>query len=419
MLITLKRASAGALALALGALIVPHVAFADATQIIVRCALAQACASTKNTLGAGVQGITAGTTGSSAGVRGLDAATNNGTNIGVLGSTANGGYGVEGTSGNGAYGGVFGSATNGTGAEGDSISSYGVIGFSKTSAGVAGASQSNVGVFGESAVQPGVYGQSTSAEGVLGSSGSGYGVEGITATNDSGHFTATSTGTGVSAASGTGYGLVAVSGGSAGALISSSNGNGADVSGSYIGLIGRSDQFPIVLTNVAHNNLFYVDGSGNVFSHGTYRTFAATRSGHEATAYSTQTTTPNVEDIGSAELVNGVASVRFAPAFAASIDLQNAYHVFLTPGGDTRGLFIASKTASGFIVRETQGGRGRLSFDYRIVARAVGHARETMAFVDPQSDGRPKAPAAAYRAQPATRIPTLRMTRRGASSEAL
>lgn len=370
MLINLKQASAGALILAAAAMIVPRQALADATQIVVRCALAQACSSTKNTIGAGLQGITAGTSGLSAGVRGLDSATNTGYNDGVLGIVTNGGYGVDGTSGDNALGGVRGIATTGIGTYGRSSSSYGAFGTSATSAGVVGTSFSSSGVYAASS--------------------SGTGLEAHSSTGSAGRFFA-GNGTAIEGNTSTGYGLIARTGGSVGAYVTNSNGNGTDITGSYIGLLGRSNAYPMLLTNASAANLFYVDGSGNVWSHGTYNTFARTRSGQSTLAYSPQTTAPSVEDVGAAQLVNGTATIRFDTAFAASIDGQSAYHVFLTPGGDTRGLFVAVKTPTGFVVRETQGGRGTLSFDYRIVASAVGRGSERMAFVRANSNAAPAA----------------------------
>jgi hypothetical protein len=50
------------------------------------------------------------------------------------------------------------------------------------------------------------------------------------------------------------------------------------------------------------------------------------------------------------------------------IDLRDGYRVFVTPEGDSKGLYVA-KAAGGFFVREQQGGRSTLPFDYRIVAK--------------------------------------------------
>jgi hypothetical protein len=96
-------------------------------------------------------------------------------------------------------------------------------------------------------------------------------------------------------------------------------------------------------------------------------------------SFNPKTTLPTVEDTGTAQLVAGAAAVRLDPTFAASIDARSGYRVFLTPSGDTRGLFVAMRTVNGFIVRESQGGHATVSFDYRIVATALGQAGERMA----------------------------------------
>jgi hypothetical protein len=73
-------------------------------------------------------------------------------------------------------------------------------------------------------------------------------------------------------------------------------------------------------------------------------------------------------DIGSAQLVNGRASIRLDPDFAGVVATQE-YHVFVTPKGDTRGLFVTAQAATGFEVREQGGGTGSVAFDYCIIAR--------------------------------------------------
>jgi hypothetical protein len=52
--------------------------------------------------------------------------------------------------------------------------------------------------------------------------------------------------------------------------------------------------------------------------------------------------------------------------------------VFLTPNGDCKGLYVASKTAGGFEVRELGGGTSNISFDYRIVAKRLGFENARM-----------------------------------------
>ncbi|QNI33968.1 hypothetical protein H7849_08705 [Alloacidobacterium dinghuense] len=78
------------------------------------------------------------------------------------------------------------------------------------------------------------------------------------------------------------------------------------------------------------------------------------------------------EDFGAGRLENGTASVALDPTFAETVNGAADYHVFLTPEGDCRGLYISRKTASGFEVRELGGGGSTVAFDYRIVALRRG-----------------------------------------------
>jgi hypothetical protein len=57
------------------------------------------------------------------------------------------------------------------------------------------------------------------------------------------------------------------------------------------------------------------------------------------------------------------------PAFSSAIDRLANYLVFITPKGDSRGLYVSHQSAAGFTVRENQGGHSTLAFDYRIVAK--------------------------------------------------
>jgi hypothetical protein len=91
-------------------------------------------------------------------------------------------------------------------------------------------------------------------------------------------------------------------------------------------------------------------------------------SGKTVTAYSEHTTTPEIADVGEAQLVNGRAFVPIDAALADVIDLRGGYHVFVTPEGDSNALYVV-KGAGGFLVREQNGGRSNMAFDYRIVAK--------------------------------------------------
>jgi hypothetical protein len=73
------------------------------------------------------------------------------------------------------------------------------------------------------------------------------------------------------------------------------------------------------------------------------------------------------EDFGEARLTGGKAEVRIDPNFAALV--RGSYHVFLTPYGDSNGLYAGRRTSKAFVVREQGGGKSTLTFSYRIVAR--------------------------------------------------
>jgi hypothetical protein len=74
------------------------------------------------------------------------------------------------------------------------------------------------------------------------------------------------------------------------------------------------------------------------------------------------------EDVGRDQLVGGKASVKLDPEYAGVVTAQD-YHVFLTPRGETKGLFLSKQTPAGFEVQEIGGGTGSVAFDYRIIAR--------------------------------------------------
>jgi hypothetical protein len=74
------------------------------------------------------------------------------------------------------------------------------------------------------------------------------------------------------------------------------------------------------------------------------------------------------EDFGKGSLVNGVACVKLDPDFVAIVN-NDDYHVFISPNGESNGLFVDAQTPEGFEVREQKGGASSLTFSYRIVAK--------------------------------------------------
>jgi hypothetical protein len=278
--------------------------------------------------GVGVLGTTSSTT--SAAVHGVNSSAGAGVRGESGGTAGSQGNGVEGTTNSTANAGVRG-ANSGSG--------YGVYGQSSTGVGMRGVSfgAASAGVEGvASGSGPGVWGFTSSGHAVLGNSTSGNG----------GVFS-----------SSTGYAL------------SASTTTGA------VGLFVKGNTFSIQ----AQGNLTCT-GSGD-FDGGIV---VASRMADGSRRATSAVTSPDavVEDFGRARLVNGTANVELDRQFASLINTAD-YAVFLTPRGDSKGLYVTNVSGTGFTVREQQGGTSTLDFDYRIVAKRTGTAaRARFAKVD-------------------------------------
>jgi hypothetical protein len=101
-------------------------------------------------------------------------------------------------------------------------------------------------------------------------------------------------------------------------------------------------------------------------------------SGRQVETYSVQSAENWLEDYGEGQLRNGSATVTLDPAFAETVNTGVAFHVFLTPGGDCKGLYVTNKTATSFEVHELGEGQSEISFDYKIVAKRMGHETERL-----------------------------------------
>jgi hypothetical protein len=124
-------------------------------------------------------------------------------------------------------------------------------------------------------------------------------------------------------------------------------------------------------TNSANNSDCLIDAFADLSCTGIIGAVQRNSSGQRVVAYTSESASATIEDVGTARMSGGVANVQIEPAFASVID-HKWYYVFLTPLGDTRGLYVSVKTAAAFQVRETERGRGSLEFDYRIVAHPLG-----------------------------------------------
>jgi hypothetical protein len=277
-----------------------------------------------------VQGTVTSTSpgGYSAGVYGQNNGTG-GSGIGVYGAQNGFGWGVYGTtpSGSGVYGystsgyGLQGGSNSGTGAYVSSTGGVGLDGHSSTNNAVQGTSGSGIGVQGSSSSNTGVQGSSSSGYGVYGSSPNNYAVVGVT---NSGNAL---------------YGQVSTV--------------------NQSGVVGRQED--------ASGN-WALFGFGNIGATGTKVALVPAENGSYRTLYSMASPECWFEDFGAATLTGGSAQVSLDPLFANTV-LTAEYHVFLVPEGDCKGLFVSARGATGFTVRELQGGTSSLPFSYRVVAR--------------------------------------------------
>ena len=289
-----------------------------------------------------------------AGVTGSDLATPNPsgtplTNAGVLGTTSTG-IGVWAKAGPGTA--MVANANGGDGLFGTTQSNL--------------ANVSSAGVFGEDV------GNTSQAMGVLGFSGTGIGVQADQF--ERGRFLNAAF-LGLTFSSGITTEFPAAP---PGGLFNSDIGEGvvAEAQGHNAEALAAANfgGGPLFRAYAASTEKLDLDNAGNMVIAGTLTQNGSphdtmpTSGGSRVVMYGSMQAVATVEDVGEAQLSGGQAYVRIDPRFAGTMDLTRSYLVFLTPQGDTPGLYVTQKSAAGFLVRE-HGARSSIVFDYRIVAQ--------------------------------------------------
>jgi hypothetical protein len=356
-----------------------------------------AIAGINTTQGPGGFFLTQGTGGASAGVEGFAMASEGDTYGGYFGNSSSSGTGVfaKATASSGVtYGGYFSSDSNdGTGVfakatassgetyggafRSDSNGGIGVAGEATASSGetYGGAFRSDsnggIGVAGHALATSGTtYGGifrsfSTSGTGIWGLAKATSGV------TNGGYFESYSTkGRGV-------YGwAIAVSGTTYGGYFKSDSRSGRGVaglasstSGTNYGLYGETKS-PSGYGVYSKGNLKVV---GNQTVTGTKSAVVKLKNGEGITLYAVEASENWFEDFGSSRLKAGETVVEIDPTYAETVNTEVDYHVFLTPRGECKGLYVANQKGTSFEVRELNGGRSDISFSYRIVAKRKGY----------------------------------------------
>jgi hypothetical protein len=231
------------------------------------------------------------------------------------------------------------------------------------------ATSTTVGFSGYGTVTGYDYSGSFAGDGVYGYSLGGSGVVGVGPTGVYGNSISES-GYGVY-----GYGDTGVYGyGETGVYGYGLTGNGVtayNALGGY-GIYSYSTGFTAYLNGP--NGDCHVDGSGNLGCTGSTSAVVPVDAGSRQVAlYAVEAPENWFEDFGSGRLAKGAAVVYLDATFAQTANTEVDYHVFVTPNGDSRGLYVSAKTGTSFEVHEQGGGSSNISFDYRIVARRKGY----------------------------------------------
>jgi hypothetical protein len=301
----------------------------------------------------------AGSTGTAAGVYGYSASSTGygvyGTNVattgnapGVYGTTAAAsGYGVLGVGPTGVEG--DNNVGDGDGVVGTSSGEFGI--------GVLGSS-SFFGVYGKGGLV-GVAGQAD------GSSSLGYDLEGLAGIwGDTG------------GASGQYLGALATADSNT-ALLAANNDSTGDYPAMQVENFTTQTHNPVFQTSSPNtysgSRHCTIDTSANLTCTGVVSGVVQQGDGKQTATYAMQSAENWLEDAGPGQLSGGSASIEIDSAFAQTVNTGVEYHVFLTPNGDSKGLYVSHKTATSFEVHEQGEGSSSIAFDYRIMAKRKGY----------------------------------------------
>jgi hypothetical protein len=313
----------------------------------------------------------------------------------VFGENAGAGNGAEGRSafGDGVIGRTSAPATSpqtaragvaGLDTSGSSFN-YGVLGTSSAGDGVAGSSTFSTGVYGSSDSGTGIVAQSRSGVGLLVRSTAADEPALVIDAADTVALSAQAAGPNASGAY-ISAGNTNQSASSTGLVVTLAGGGGTALASSLVAGGPKSGPQPDHYDAYTNGDgVASLDRSGDLalagtLSHaGTALATASGPSGVRALTYGERTSAPALDDMGEGRLVRGAAYVPLDATFAALIAPQQNYLVFITPRGESNGLYVTTVTQRGFAVRESSSGHATIAFDYRIVAQPYDTKRAHLA----------------------------------------
>src|SRR6266568_1201109 len=218
-----------------------------------------------------------------------------------------------GVNAHGGISGVWGYSTDGTGAVGSSDSGRGVLAMSQGGVGIEATSATAPGVYANSVDSDGVYAYSVNRNGVYATSSNGNAINGF--------------------AQGSGAGVV--------------GGSVRGYAGHFVGPVLVAGDFTVLGMKSAA--VLHPDGS-------------------HRRLYSVESPESWFEDFGEGKLTRGKCRVRLDSDFVVLVSTKKS-HVFLTPQGDSNGIYVSRQGRGFFDVRELRGGKSDIGFSYRVVAR--------------------------------------------------
>jgi hypothetical protein len=323
-----------------------------------------------------------------AGVWGDTSGNNNGVAVAVFG-TADNNYAAAFINNSGSFPGLFVDNNSGTGVEVQASSGYGVSASTSAGNGVYGTTSSGgSGVEGLSSnladQQAGVLGIGNTTSGTYGAYNIYSGVWGDTGTSSTTVAPAWAIGV-LGTADDSHAGVFLNNSATWTTMYVSNAGSGGTGSSAPPGLF-------TTLYASTRTGTCGIGGNGDLTCTGQVKTLATTSGGARTVeTYAMQSPENWIEDFGSGVLTHGTAVVNIDAAFAETVSDTADYHVFITPNGDSKGLYVIRKTAASFEVRESGGGMSSLSFDYRIVAKRRGYEVQRLNDVTERFDAEQKA----------------------------
>jgi hypothetical protein len=123
-----------------------------------------------------------------------------------------------------------------------------------------------------------------------------------------------------------------------------------------------------------------IENNGNLYCAGSKSAVVPVGGGSRKVAlYAVEAPENWFEDFGSAQLSNGYARIDLDPTFSQTVNTNIDYHVFLTPNGDCKGLYVSQKSPTSFEVHELGSGTASVTFDYRIIAKRKNYENVRLA----------------------------------------